>query len=211
MWSANYAPLSAQIALGIKGHVNQSDAPLVSSNDIFTKQARRVFNPGFALFSEIRFNSRRALQIELKLRSHKSHYQIKSNIPTVETSSIQYLRLPVLMKWIWQRKDWNFVILGGPNPGYATQLLSQQTLDFYTFQEVTSRRLSFTEEGVRRFDFALTLGISIEKQIARRFRTTLDLRYDYGMLDVMKDATSTFYNRGIALEMGILIPFPFSR
>ena len=196
----------AQISFGVKGHISMIGAPLVEKQDLFSKKLRSPLNPGFSIFAEYRFNDKLALQPELAYRENRSYYKLRSNVPTIHTSIINYVRLPIMFK-ISQQKKWITIsFLIGPNFAYAFDMKAGETFTQFYFHEQAFKTLKFKDYNIRHFDLALTLGISVEKSIAQKFRTSLDLRYDFGLNDIMNELSSTFYNRGFALEMGILIP-----
>jgi len=195
----------SQISLGVKGHISTIGAPLVEIQDFFSKKLRPTFNPGVSIFGDYKLNEILAIQVEISFRQNRSHYSLHSGTPTIHTSIINYVRVPLLMK-LSQNKKWiNIIVFGGPNFGYATGLKSAETVG-NIMDEAIFTKLNFQEYEVRRFDLALTLGLGIEKTIANKFRTSLDLRYDYGLINVLKLPFNSYVNRGFILEMGILIP-----
>lgn len=98
------------------------------------------------------------------------------------------------------------MIFGGPNFGYAVGLKSAEYIDTGATTNVFYSKLDFQEFQISRFDLALTMGLGIEKIIANKFRTSLDIRYDFGLTDIVNSPFNSYVNRGFALEMGILIP-----
>lgn len=196
----------AQLSFGVKGHISTTGAPLVENQDLFSKKLRAPFNPGFSIFLEFRLNEKMAIQPEFVFRENRSFYQLRSNVPTIHTSIINYIHFPVLFKYSQKQKWINLSFLIGPNLGYAVDMLSGETVGWFNFNKQELKSLDFEEYHISKMDIALTLGISIEKTIAQKFRTNLDLRFDFGLNDIMQDLQSTYYNRGLALEMGIMIP-----
>ncbi len=195
----------SQISIGVKGHISMIGAPLIAKQDFFSKILRPTFNPGVSIFGEYKLSENLAIQAEIAFRQNRSHYSLRSSTPTIHTSMINYIRIPLLMK-LSQNKKWiNLIVFGGPNFGYATGIKSAETVGNILFDEAVFTKLNFQEFQVRRFDLALTLGLGIEKTIANKFRTSLDIRYDYGLTNILI-APNSFVNRGFILEMGILIP-----
>ena len=196
----------SQISIGVKGHISTIGAPLVEKQDFFSKKLRPTFNPGISIFGEYKMNDILAIQAELAFRQNRSHYRLRYNVPTVHTSMVNYVRMPIMLK-VSQNKKWiNLIVFGGPNIGYAIGISAAETIEDISVNNATFSKLSFGEYQIRRFDFAFTLGVGIEKTIANKFRTTLDIRYDYGLTDIMKAPFNSYVNRGFAIEMGILIP-----
>ena len=196
----------SQVSVGLKGHISTIGAPLVEKEDFFSKKLRPTFNPGVSVFGEYKLTHLLAFQVEVAFRQNRSHFQLQSSIPTIHTSIIDYVRVPMLVK-LSQNKKWiNFIVFGGPNLGYATSIKSAETIGNIFINDSSFTKLSFENYQVSRFDLALTIGFGIEKKIANKFRTSLDIRYDYGFIDILKSPDISYVNRGFALEMGILIP-----
>ena len=196
----------AQFSVGIKGHISMIGAPLVEKQDFFSKKLRPTFNPGVSIFGEFKLNEIVAFQAELAFRQNRSHYLLRFGTQTIHTSIIDYVRLPLLVKLSQKNKWINLIVFGGPNFGYASSIKSAETVGNFLIDDATFKKLDFEEYNVRHFDLALTVGIGIEKPIANKFRTSIDIRYDYGLIDVIKSQENSYVNRGITLEVGILIP-----
>lgn len=203
--------LSAQVSLGLKGHVSNADAPLVQRLDLFSKRNRLLLNPGFSLYAEIPINRRWSWQPEFLLRQYEAHYQIQTSEPTIHISRLQYLYFSFFAKHNYPVNQWNLVFLGGFNLGYATKLEAEESIGLFPYQEFIERDVDFDRDGVKRFDYGLSFGIGLERKIAKQLRTNLNLRYDFGFQDIMKSNNSTFHNRGFMLEMGILIPLKLKK
>lgn len=196
----------SQISVGIKGHISTLGAPLVEKEDFFSKKLRPTFNPGVSIFGEYKLTDIVAFQAEVAFRQNRSHFQLRTSTPTIHTSIIDYVRVPILVK-LSQNKKWvNFIVFGGPNFGYGTSIKSAETIGDIFVDDAKYKNLNFENYQVRRFDLALTVGFGIEQTIANKFRTSLDIRYDYGVIDILKSPDNSYVNRGFALEMGILIP-----
>lgn len=196
----------AQIAIGIKGHISNIGAPLVQTQDFFSKKLHSTLNPGFSILVEYRLNEKMAIQPEIAFRQNRSHYRLQSGASTIHTSVINYARMPLLFKMSHKRNWANLIAFGGPNLGYALGLKAIEIVDSRTHPEITHTKLDFKTYNMNRFELALTLGVGIEKNIAKKFRTSIEFRYDYGITDIGKTIENSYVNRGYALEIGILIP-----
>lgn len=181
-------------------------APLVAKQDFFSRKLEPTFNPGVSIFGEYKINENMAIQPEIAFRQNRSHYHLHSSPQTVHTSMINYIRMPVLLKFSQNKKWINLMVFGGPNFGYAVGLKSAEYIDTGATTNVFYSKLDFHEFQISQFDLALTMGLGIEKIIANKFRTSLDIRYDFGLTDIVKSPFNFYVNRGFALEMGILIP-----
>ena len=162
-----------QVSVGIKGHISTIGAPLVQKEDFFSKKLRPTLNPGVSIFGEYKFTRNLALQIEVAYRQNRSHFQLRAPIPTIHSSIIDYVRMPLLAK-ISQNKNWlNFIVFGGPNFGYATSIKSAETVGNILINDATFTKLNFENYQVNRFDLALTFGFGIEKQLPTNLEPAL--------------------------------------
>jgi outer membrane protein with beta-barrel domain len=194
----------AQASFGIKVQINNMGAPLVIKRDLFSKPQGSVLNPGFGLFFEFKLSEQLSFQPELNYQEHRKSYILTGSEKTYNISIMEYVRLPLLLKYSIPFKKWNLIGLIGPNPGYALLLKSGETNQNW---EITKyNKLDFSEHQIRRIDIGLISGIGIEKIIANKFKTKLTLRYNIGLLDIMEDKQSTFRNSGYILDMGFMIP-----
>ncbi len=198
--------LPAQSSIGVRGQVNNLDAPLIQKRDLFSRQFRAAFSAGFSVMAEFPLKKNLFFQAELVFRENKTHYRLKETNPTFHTSKMHYLRLPLLLKYQIPFQKWRFGFTGGASLGYALNARATETLVIGYIQTIESTKLSLDAEGVNRFDFSLMAGIGLDRQLARRLRTVLEFRYDFGLIDIMRGPISTFYNRGFILEMGLIIP-----
>jgi hypothetical protein len=204
---AFHRPADAQVSIGIKGFINTVGAPMVQKQDFFSKSLEPAFNPGFSLVCEFDFSKKLAIQPEISFRQDRSHYLLHTAVtPTIHTSVINYIRMPVLLKLIQPEKWISFVFFVGPNFGYGLEIKSAETTNYRMSNNVIYSILDFEDYEVSRFDLAITLGFGLEKTIANRFRTCLDFRYDFGLNDIIQSSSNSFYNSGLTLGIGILIP-----
>ncbi len=196
--------LIAQISIGVKGIASTTGAPMVQKQDLFSRQIKNTFNPGISIYFEIPLNDKLSLQPEVSYRQHRTNYQLHTNYPIIHSSIINYFRMPILLKYK-QKGSWiDLVAFGGPSFGYSVGL---RAIEYGIF----NKTLSLSEYGIRRFDPAFSMGAGIEKTIANKFRTSLDLRFDFGLIDILKSPDNAYFNNGLALEAGILIPLQKSK
>ncbi len=202
--SFSFFSVEAQSSIGLKGQINNLGSPLVIKRDLFSKTQGEILNPGFGIFFDLVLNEKWALQPELLYQEQRQSYLLTGTDIAINISVMEYLRVPLLFKYNMPFKNFSLIGLAGPYGGYALSLKSGETnqnLDLTSY-----RRLSFSENDVRRLDFGVLLGFGIEKIIANKLKTKLTFRYNFGMLDIMKDNLSTFYNRGYSLDMGFMVP-----
>lgn len=196
--------LFSQASFGLKVQINNMSTPLVIKRDLLSKPQGSVLNPGFGLFIEYRINDRLAFQQELNYQEQRKGFILSGSESVYNISVLEYIRLPLLLKYSIPFEKCHLTGLIGPNPGYAILLKSGETDQ--NLKITKYEQLDFSEQQVRRFDIGILCGIGIEKTIANKFKTKLSLRYNLGLLDIMKDKQSTFRSRGYLLDMGFMIP-----
>lgn len=196
--------VQAQSSIGLKGQINNLGSPLVIKRDLFSKTQGEVLNPGFGIFLDFVLNEKWAIQPELLYQEQRKSYDLTGTDIAINISVMEYFRVPILLKYKLPFEKISFVGLAGPYGGYAFLLKSGETNQNL---EITSyRRLSFSTHEIRQLDFGLMVGLGIEKIIANKLKTKLSFRYQLGMVDIMKDSRSTFYNSGYSLDMGFMVP-----
>ena len=184
-------------------------APLVIKRDLLSKSQGAILNPGFGFFFELGIKERWAFQPEVNYQEQRKSFLLTGSERTISVSTVEYIRIPLLLKYSIPFKKWSLIGLIGPNPGYALRLKSGETDRNLNFTEYTI--LSFSENQVRRLDLGILCGIGVEKNIANKLRTTLSLRYNLGLVDIMKGNQNTFRNNGYSLDMGFMIPLRFEK
>lgn len=199
----------SQYSVGLKGQINSISTPLVIKRDLLSKALGETLNPGFGISLEKKLNKYSSLQIELMYQEQSKSFLLTGSDRVINTSLMEYLRIPILIKYRIPFENWNLLGLIGPNLGYALDLKSGETDQnlVFTYYE----KLNFDEHNIKRFDIGILAGIGIEKVLANNMKTTLSLRYLIGLTDIMENAESTFYNRGYALDMGFMIPLELFR
>jgi hypothetical protein len=199
----------SQTLIGIKGQVNNFDAPLVVEVDLFSKTLNNLLNPGFGIAVQQVISPKWILQLEANYQEARQSYLISGAESRINTSIIKYIRVPLLAKRNISFGDWSFQAMAGPNFGYGLQLLSgNTTLDY---RESKFARLEFAKYDVKRFDLGLLMGMGIEKIVSKTFTTSLSLRYNLGLVDILQNDQSYFFTRGYILEMAIYVPLDPSK
>jgi len=201
-----YAPKAgfAQISIGIKGQINDMSAPLVIKRDLLSKALGKTLNPGFGILIEHQINAYSSLQSEIIYQEQSKSFILTGGDKVINTSLLKYVRVPIAIKYKFPFDNWNLIGMLGPNFGYALDLKSGETNQ--DFNLTSYEKLDFAEHNIKRFDLGVLCGVGIEKTLANNMKTTLTVRYNLGLIDIMGDSQNTFYNRGYALDMGFMIP-----
>lgn len=194
----------AQLFFGIKGQVNNLSAPLVTERDLFAKQQNSTLNPGFGLILEYHFNEKIGIQTEFLYQEQQQSYFLTNSEHLINTTNVEYIRVPVLFRRTYSFENFSIAGLIGPVTGYGVRLRAGVTNLNFLYADY--QELDFEEQGVRQFDMGILFGLGVEKMIANKLKTKLAFRYNFGFIDIMIDDVSTFYNRGLALDMGVVIP-----
>ncbi len=195
---------NAQFSIGIKGNINDMGSPLVIKRDLLSKQLGKVLSPGFGIYFSYELNEKWAFQPEINYHEQARSFLLSGSERLINISILEYIRVPLLVKYTIPAQHFNVIGLVGPNPGVGIKLKSGETN--HTFNYTDFQTLDFQEQDIKQFDLGLLLGIGIEKIIANRFKTKLSFRYNLGLIDIMESAESKFYSRGYSLDMGIMIP-----
>jgi len=182
-------------------------APLVIKRDLLSKTLAESLNPGVGVFIEYNIKNNWALQLEVNYQEQRKSFLLTGSERMLNLSVLEYIRLPLLIKYKIPFKSWSLSGVLGLNPGYAVELKSGSTNQ--NFNLIEYEILSFSENNIRRFDFSILTGIGVEKILANNLKTKLSLRYNLGIIDIMEDPQSTFYNKGYALDIGFLVPLAF--
>lgn len=199
-------PISfSQVSLGLQGQINNMSTPLVIKRDLLSKALGEALNPGAGIFVEYNVNKYWALQLEFNYQEQRKSFLLTGNDRSINTSIMEYLRIPILAKCRFPFQKWSLTAILGPTPGYGLALKSGKTDQNLNFTEY--EKLSFSENAIKRFDLGMLAGVGVEKVLANNLKTKLSLRYYLGFVDIMKDEFSTFYNRGYALDIGFIVPF----
>ncbi len=201
-----YAPIAgtAQTSIGVKGQINSMSAPLVIKRDLLSKALGETLNPGFGILIEHHINTYSSFQSEILYQEQSKSFILTGGDRVINTSILKYIRVPILIKYKFPFSNWNLIGMIGPNFGYALDLKSGETNK--DFNLTSYEKLNFSEHNIKRFDMGISCGIGVEKTLANNMKTTLSVRYNLGLIDIMEDSQNTFYNRGYALDMGFMIP-----
>ncbi len=107
---------------------------------------------------------------------------------------LDYLSLPVLVKWSTAGKIRFFV-----NAGPCVSLLLRESL-WYLPDSGTKEKVADETGAYHRVNLAVTAGVGIALPLGRRFLVSLELRDNYGVLNIRSAASAFEYNSAMAAE-----------
>ena len=108
--------------------------------------------------------------------------------------NLDYLSLPLLVKWTTGRKLLFFV-----NAGPCVSLLLQQTL-WYLPESGSKQKVANETEAYHRVNLAVTAGAGIALPVGKRFLVSLELRDNFGVLNIRSAASSFEHTSAMAVE-----------
>lgn len=113
-----------------------------------------------------------------------------------------YVELPFYLKLKLPIQDLKPYIHAGGQIGYGLNMWYHYRND--RSWERDSYR--FKDAGLKRLDAGVILGGGIEKELVKRQKIFLDLRYYLGLINLDKDPENSVYNEGLVFSIGCLFP-----
>ncbi len=166
--------------IGVKGGLN---AFMLTNDNNTLKNTKLGYHLG--LIGHFHISEKFALQPELVYSLQGSKYTILGSEVNL---NLNYLNVPVLFQYMFNN---GFRVQAGPQLGF---LAGAKT-------KIGSTKTTVTD-GYETIDFSLTAGVSF---IDPRSDFGIDLRYNHGFTNVIKNANPNAYNRGI--QLGIFYLF----
>lgn len=200
--------LFAQTYVGFKGGINRSQSNFVFNLNPNTITASGNLD-GFYFSIPVEVTGKKLIDFltEVALISDGSILSVQRQAESrTYNNTILFVKVPLLAKVkLLQHKDYELSMIGGIVPAYALDVKSTYfTLaDLRTFIDVP---ISFEQAGIRRFDAGIALGLNTHKVIAKGWKITLDLRYQFGLLNLENRTELTTTTESFSLALGILTP-----
>ena len=117
-------------------------------------------------------------------------------------ASVEYVEISVLSKFSLSIEAFHLFALIGPKIGYGLNLKA----NFVEDDVLITRKLSFTDQGIARFDWGINVGAGLEKKIRKGRKIFIDYRYYLGLQDLNEYSEAAIFNQGAMLNLGLLIP-----
>ncbi len=112
-----------------------------------------------------------------------------------------YFSLSILAQYRWYFSDWGFYGLAGCTTSYG---LSLEASSFMT-QETIYLKEGFRHLNLREYEFALTSGFGLEKQLSGKPVIFVEWRYHLGLTDIFPASEEELFFGGGYLQLGILL------
>jgi hypothetical protein len=221
--------IHAQISTGILGGVNFSkfkqdidytDSYFVRS-DVRDLKIKTCFVIGIPL--EIRLSEKFAAYTEFKyqqkgMRAYTEDSYIDEKTTIDGSTTMNYLELPLQVKYYFTSGKMKTYVMFGPSFGYAIKGHSRYVMETDYINEEDTRDVveedlksdDFEDFGVRRFDISLTLGAGLSYK-AGPGSLFFNACYYYGFVDMMNGDNYPMnkyvkqYNRGVTAVFGYMI------
>ncbi len=116
---------------------------------------------------------------------------------------ISYFYLPILMKAKLEIPGANMYALLGPKIGRAAAVYSTLVSED---KSVVNETFELNELGLGQWDFGLSLGIGLEKEITRNKKIFIEFRYYLGLTDINQLTEDSIYNEGKSFNLGFFLP-----
>lgn len=145
-----------------------------------------------------------ALQLEFAfLRRGDQGYEQKVFFEGLDwDAKLNYVELPISLKWYLDLEKVRFYLIGGPQIGYGLDLTVYYRKDLEFFKE----NFSLQDLEINRLDFGVNAGAGVEAFIGNGKKIFIDLRYYIGLRDLDQEPDSEIYNFGKALSIGFFLP-----
>lgn len=202
-----FLPIFSQTHIGFKAGINYSKTHLIFNLQA-TDRVKRINHPSLhvSIPIEIAINHLLSLQPEIAYTSEGSTFSVsRPEEERIYNNLLHYIKLSVIAKILLiKTNSYNISLLGGVTPAYAIGIKSTSFPQY--FGVVRYEPASFAIMNASRFDFALNIGASIEKNIAKEIKMILATRYNLGILDIDTTEERTSFTEGFYLSLGLLIP-----
>jgi len=150
------------------------------------------------------FSDFSSLTIQAGLIDKPSNLPNKNLNPDFDFVSghISYLILPIEYQYFLPFKKLRTGVFGGPYFAYGLKAGVLKKLDNFNFEKMT---LDFKDQGIRRFDIGVHLGVGLELELPRLKRMFVRVNYALGLVDTdLGDASA--YQEGVGILMGLMVP-----
>ncbi|MEY4926548.1 MAG: hypothetical protein RI894_984 [Bacteroidota bacterium] len=206
----------AQTSIGFRAGVNFGNRDItpktITSSGSGTATEPGIVGLSLAVPFQFKLSDKFAVQPELCfLQKGYSEYYVNGSDYIRNSLTMSYLELPILGKLIFGGDKFNCGILLGPSFGYA--LGGRTTLDYKLngTSKTIEENMNFTTnyKNINRFDMGFIIGAAPSYAISDAGSLFLDVRYQFGLSDIVNDTpdNTKAFNRGLGLSIGYLHAF----
>jgi hypothetical protein len=150
-----------------------------------------------------------SLTLQVALIDKPSNLPRKNLNPDFDYISghVSYLVLPIEYQYFLPFKKLRAGAFGGPYFAYGLKAGILKKLDDFSYEKMN---LDFADQGIRRFDVGVHLGIGVELELPRLKRMFVRLNYALGLVDIDLGEDSA-YQEGVGILMGFMVPINASK
>ena len=145
-----------------------------------------------------------SIRLQIALTDKPSNLPNKNLNPDFDyvAGRISYLILPIEYQYFIPFKNLRAGAFGGPYFAYGLNAGILKKQNNFNFEKID---LDFEEQGIRRLDLGVHLGVGLELELPRLKRMFLRVHYALGLVDIDLGDAST-YQEGVGVLMGLLVP-----
>lgn len=201
----------AQVAIGFRSGVHISFNNL-DFEDEFQSLANRDNITSLNLAIPIEFSTSTMVSFQTGLSFLSKGTRVRYTDQLQEVSfinkyALDYLQLPLTAKLTLPFNEYALYFVGGCSIDYAVDLevlkLTYRQNGSYNIEKY---KLDFERAQINQLDIGLIFGGGIMANIARGKKLFVDIRLDWGLIDIDKRKSQEIYNQGRSLTMGMLLP-----
>ena len=205
----------SQISVGLKGGLNLASQPWSGVDSLtsgFDFKSLPLISFGGVL--EVGLTENLAVQAEANFTQKGGRQEFSADVFGISVSSkydtrVNYLDIPVLLKYSFGGESAQGYALAGPNFGYAFSGKVKSEVTTPLGSESDEQDIDFKEDNISRTDLGLNLGLGAQFGLSDNLRLFADARYNLGLTnlntsDAAEDADLKVKNRGIGINVGIL-------
>lgn len=180
--------------IGVEGGPGLS---FIFGSDSVYSTSKPVLSGAAGVFGEYRFSGRFSAKVALHYERVSTRTDNQSGLLPSGGQlkyNLNYLSLPVLVKWSTGGRIRFFV-----NAGPCVSLLLQESL-WYLPEGGSREKVADETAAYYRFNLAVTAGVGIAVPVGKRFLVSLEVRDNFGVLNIRSSASDFERNSALAVE-----------
>jgi WD40 repeat protein len=182
----------SQIKIGGQIGVNFSDASYTADNGYLTAPIKSKILMMGGIVSEYKLTDMFSLAPELNFMQRGIEYDPLVNVSTGAqiygtsgTLTLNYIEIPVLLKYKFDNGDFSHYLLGGPNIGFLS------TADV-ELRDIGSTTKNSVKDNFESLNFSFDLGAGLEYAYDALTNFFVNLKYSFGLSNVLKSDLNNF-------------------
>jgi len=204
--------LNAQFLIGPHGGVDINNVRLNGVPDIIAGESKSYVSANLGIHGEYLFSDAISISTELNYRQ-KGFTLNQSNdfnflgievpIGVKAETKLQYIDVPVFLKYRLNKENVSFYAEAGPSIAYGMageiDLKASALIDL----NLPSEKINFNNDGYKRLNYAANLGLGAETNISETIRGYAVMRYSYSLNNILNDPIIGIDARANAIHFGI--------